>query len=123
MGKPTTQLKSSKCPQYSYMHSKNKCPAFGKTCFQCEKLNHSATMCRTSSDVKVVTMAHRAHQEEPVDSGDDEYYLVSDIHQSKHEKTMWHEVVSVEEIKVRFKLDSGSEIDIIPEIFFQKINK
>ncbi|KAJ8886025.1 hypothetical protein PR048_012231 [Dryococelus australis] len=42
--------------------------------------------CRTSSDVKV------ACQAEPVDSGD--------------------EVVSAEEMKIRFKLESGSEVNI-----------
>ncbi|KAJ8892444.1 hypothetical protein PR048_005024 [Dryococelus australis] len=62
MGKPTTQLKSSKCLQCNYIHSKNKCPAFGKTCFQCGKLNHFATMCRTSSNVKVVKVAKVACQ-------------------------------------------------------------
>ncbi|KAJ8890769.1 hypothetical protein PR048_010278 [Dryococelus australis] len=31
--------------------------------------------------------------------------------------------LSVENTKIRFKLNSGSEVNIIPEILFQKINR
>ncbi|KAJ8886843.1 hypothetical protein PR048_013055 [Dryococelus australis] len=34
-----------KCKQCNYTHSWNKCPAYGKQCHKCGKLNHVASMC------------------------------------------------------------------------------
>ena len=37
---------SYKCQRCGYTHEKKKCPAFGKKCRNCSKLNHFAKMCK-----------------------------------------------------------------------------
>ena len=37
---------SCKCQRCGYTHEKKKCPAFGKKCRNCSKLNHFAKMCK-----------------------------------------------------------------------------
>ena len=36
------------------MHKRELCPAFGKTCSKCHKLNHFAKKCRSGKEVKAV---------------------------------------------------------------------
>lgn len=37
---------SKQCPKCTYSHAPNKCPAYGKKCNKCFKLNHFARACR-----------------------------------------------------------------------------
>ena len=57
----------TKCWKCGYSHERKKCPAFGSTCYKCEKPNHWAKMCKsdetTAKAADLVTTANVTEQE------------------------------------------------------------
>ncbi|KAJ8885845.1 hypothetical protein PR048_012051 [Dryococelus australis] len=106
---------SVKCRQCNFTHTKAKCPAVGEWCHNCGKLNHFAVMCRNFGENK---------------SSDEDYYVVNGITvlpqnlkhvecvRTQEKSTKWHEIIAVEDRKLNFKLDTGSDVNILPENLF-----
>jgi len=51
---PTRQSQKRNCGKCGRQHEREKCPAYGKTCFKCQKLNHYASCCKSKEDAQVV---------------------------------------------------------------------
>ena len=138
---PRSQQKSStQCRQcgLAWPHTKNPCPARGKTCNKCGKPNHFAKMCFTGQttthagqggprrrapnrSAQVNTVSAAPAQDEQDSSSDDEY-----IHTLGHEpgKMQVPEInVEINGIEMKMLIDTGASTDIIDEEAFRKISQ
>jgi len=108
--------------QHSY-YKRELCPAFGKTCDKCHKLNHFAKKCRSGKDVKAVeendeidtidmpadtkttdtsTIDEDADEVFPAQTShvlDDSQYITLQINSNGH---------------VRFQIDTGAQCNVLP---------
>lgn len=107
-----------KCKRCRCVHGPRECPAFGKPCTNCGILNHFAVACR----VKNVKNVNRDDANE--DSSSDEF-CVNNINIVKYNdnNNMWDEIIQIENKKIKVKLDTGAEINVMPSKTFKSINK
>ena len=102
------------CNNCGSQHPKKQCPAFGKQCRKCNKLNHFAKCCRSTkrkieavgsspkSDLFVGAIDHNNRTE----LGADECYTT----------------LNVEGHSVKFKVDTGSQVNILPNSLYKQWN-
>ena len=95
------------CPYCNTRHRKgrNFCPAWGKTCSKCAKANHFAACCK--SNVSQITDITDKSSEE-----------VNNVHMNRR-KAVYAKMI-IEDQEVRFQLDSGASVNIIPEKYVTK---
>jgi hypothetical protein len=65
---------SSKC---GIKHDQNKCPAEGKKCAKCKKLNHFARMCKSKLNVKGIKRHVDGVEEDESQERDSQQYVGS----------------------------------------------
>lgn len=137
-----------KCNYCGFSHKKGKCPAYGKSCSECGRENHFASVCMNKDKVKSKTKTelklgkekhknkrvHTVKKEESEESSsessesEEEFFVssvvkhVDRVHQRVNDEVMWSKEVNVAGTKVNFKLDSGAEVSVIPLNIFQKID-
>lgn len=113
------------CRNCNYTHFSNQveCPALGKICNICNKLNHFASACRSKS--KELNLIE-------INNSDDEFYIYSLYSQNQKifqrsnddkTETTWIERLKIDDNLVEFKLDSGADVNILPLKVFKIINK
>ena len=99
--------------QYCGRHhdaSKKSCPAYGQTCAKCRRRNHFASVCRSTTPASTsVVPRHQTVNE--LDA--DESLLALDTANSKR----IYSNVYVNDQKVRFLLDCGSTVNLLPKSF------
>ena len=95
--------RSFKCTFCGNIHpkGKTKCPAWGKTCSKCKKLNHFARQCRT-----VTTNAI-----EEIDPDND--LVIAQLNTATSRRSV-HATLIVGGKPVKFQLDTGSSINLLP---------
>lgn len=104
------QANKNNCNRCLKKHENNKCPAYGQSCYKCNKLNHFASACRNKF-VREITC-------------DDQYVHGVTVNTVLNNNDgCWFQNLKVENMAIRFKLDSGSEVNIIPLNIFKKFNK
>ena len=81
---------SYKCQRCGYTHEKKKCPAFGKKCRNCSKLNHFAKMCKRQK-------VHALDGTNQSDDSDWEYeqYFMESIENDLTQEKDWKIVVEI----------------------------
>ena len=76
--KPQINDKSDKnsgdCRKCGKQHAKNDCPAYGKTCFKCKKLNHYSSMCLNNKAVNMVQADNKDRYMRETCSGSNNVY-------------------------------------------------
>ena len=93
------------CDRCGLSHRRGQCPAYGKRCFQCGGMNHFSTLCRTRK-VSAVTRG-KSHAVGGVNKTDRE--TNSDYLRN----------LCVNGSSVKFKVDTGSQANIIPWTIFK----
>ena len=95
---------------------KRNCPAFGKKCFNCEKMNHFARKCRGKNN-----KAGQVNQTTEVEQKAEEdlycFSSISDGDEPKARKAVINMQISepeAENMTVQFQIDTGSQCDILP---------
>ena len=119
-----TKTNKSKCRNCGghYPH-KFECPAKGKKCNSCNKMNHFSQVCRSKPkhDIKEVQTAHR----DSVDSSSDEEYLYAVKQKTEHVSVISAKSPKID-IKVNDKpcnllLDTGATVNLLDEKTHEKI--
>ena len=118
------------CGNCGYSHGQGNCPARGKQCLACGKVGHFGKVCRgRTSETAVTTPVNEIYmdnEEQPetetrgYDMEDDYELFVGEI-AGKREQ-LWYTDIQVGGHKIRFKLDSGSEANIIPRRIYEQVN-
>ncbi len=103
------------CGRKHAFHTKESCPAFGKTCNKCHKLNHFAVKCRQkgpSASIKQV---------EEQDSEDEVYHTSALAHDPDDSQLITLKLESGN--FMRFQADTGAQCNVIPVDVYKKAAK
>ncbi|UYV70251.1 K02A2.6-like, partial [Cordylochernes scorpioides] len=99
--------KEFKCQRCGKSHRAKNCPAWGKRCSKCKKMNHFAAFCKSS--------AIRSLNDETEET-------VWSIHEAKVVHTLeWKKSIIVNGKEICFKLDSGAEVNVLPYTFTRQM--
>ncbi|UYV80244.1 K02A2.6-like [Cordylochernes scorpioides] len=99
--------KEFKCQRCGKSHRAKNCPAWGKRCSKCKKMNHFAAFCKSS--------AIRSLNDETEET-------VWSIHEAKVIHTLeWKKSIIVNGKEICFKLDSGAEVNVLPYTFTRQM--
>lgn len=112
-GKYTSKKEDVDCGYCGRKHKKGECPAFGQTCKKCHKLNHWAIVCRSAT--KSIDFV-----EDDSDLEDTDLYV--DSIQGLYPDTAFADIKINTGNSIRFKLDSGSQANIIPYSMYKKLH-
>ena len=109
------------------MHRGIGCPAAGKLCNVCKKIGHFAQVCRSRQQREVYTIQEDGHNE-AVDGIEQEQLdelFIGELTSTDSDSGLCYKEVSVgDKQRITFKLDTGSEANVIPwAIYGQLDNK
>ena len=106
------------CNNCGSQHPRKQCPAYGKRCRQCGKLNHFAKHCR-SPRRKV-----EAVERDKESSNPDALFVGAIENANKTELTTdeCHTTLQVEGHSVKFKVDTGSQVNILLLNVYRKLS-
>lgn len=113
---PRNESTEFKCRRCLKWHGPGQCPAFGKDCSKCKKKNHFAAACRVQGIAEI-------QKSEDIDLESSNLFLEMVCTAKINSINTWTETVVVENTNVCFKLDSGAQVNILPNHFFKKVNK
>lgn len=105
------------CNRCGRTHERARCPAYGQICDKCGKMNHFAKVCRQEMPNKRQHKKTHKIDERTADSDSDldSEFFVDKIDKESPVEDEWFVNLIVNDRTVRFKLDTGSQCDIIPE--------
>lgn len=132
-----------KCRKCNESHDFKNCPAFGYKCKRCGSYNHFTKCCRSKqvdcindeddSDKCLdsvnfnrinISQIEKSNVLNNIKSNDiNTDFFIEMIQNSKSTKNGWFQEILIEKFSVNFKLDSGSDVNILPYKLFQKLNK
>ena len=94
---------------------KQACPAKGKVCFKCNKLNHYSRMCKSKT-------VHEVEVPDDLNCEDGDFFIgvVNDVNQGKDEISVNLLIEDSNTIKV--KLDTGVQVNVMPVQVYNSIN-
>jgi len=101
------------CKKCHTTHSPAQCPAYGKTCFLCQKPNHFSVGCFKNRNKPTSVKPKHVNDVLLAYDGDEEFRI--DSISNKQDKLAWYQTLCVNGHDVNFKLDSGAEINILPK--------
>ena len=112
--RPSHHSNDEKCGKCGYKHPRDRCPAKGKKCDFCQRLNHFQSQCfdklKTKSKKKV----------DQVEAGASEVYFMGSVAQNSSDA--WRETLTIGEKKISFKLDTGADVSVISTDTFENLN-
>ncbi|UYV68861.1 hypothetical protein LAZ67_6001298, partial [Cordylochernes scorpioides] len=86
-------------------HDFGKCPAYGKECYKCRQPNHFANCCKNR--------AIRCIQE--IEEEKDNLLIIDSIMVGQVLRKPWKELIYIQGHPVDIKLDTGADVNILPE--------
>ncbi|XP_029055276.2 uncharacterized protein K02A2.6-like, partial [Osmia bicornis bicornis] len=113
---PQNESSEFKCRRCLRWHGPRQCPAFGKDCNKCRRKNHFTVACRAKEVSEI-------QESEDIDLESSNLFVETVCTAKISSINTWMETVIVEDTKICFKLDSGAQVNILPNYFFSKINK
>ena len=110
------QEKNLKCKYCNRSHEQRKeaCPAYGQTCRRCSKRNHFESVCQS----KTVSGKKSGQQAVNELETDEELLVLGDADADR-----WHTRLKIDNRTVRFLLDCGATVNLLPESFVQSIGR
>lgn len=108
------------CKFCNYRHkfgTKN-CPAYGKSCNICLKNNHFSSVCK-QRNVSALSIAS-----DDYDYDDNNEFFVSTLHDditTDDVQYPWLEHITIDEMNVPFKIDTGAGVDVLPMSVLKRI--
>ena len=123
MDKPGQQkYASDKCGNCGYKHTKTEtCKAKGKQCNFCHKWNHFEIVCRSKKSVHEVSERNYDSQVQNSDSDD---FFVDSVESNKlvNDQAFVEIEVGPSSLPINFKIDTGSQVNILPYQTYTKLN-
>ena len=97
------------CDRCNQRHEENDCPARGRKCRKCHRLNHFAVCCRTpqKDEGQVHEVTH--------DSDDSDSFFLGSIQSCDDASEAWTVELTVCDKPVTFKIDTGADTSVITE--------
>ena len=112
----TRNIQNKKCSYCGKQHKPRSCPAYGQICRKCKKKNHWASCCRSKSI-----------NEATKENYDDDDFLIEQVtiderrQQERNKQTEAFAVIRMNGKRVKAKLDTGAEINVMPLRVFNQI--
>ncbi|CAG2196344.1 unnamed protein product [Mytilus edulis] len=110
------------CGNCGRRHSKHEeCPAKGKKCNSCQKWNHFAQVCRSKQRVDEVVLDtdSDSDQEFFIDCINEHNTFINDKNKVKRDQAF--ATITVCSKPIKFKLDTGSQVNILPKHIFESL--
>lgn len=107
------QDKIFNCNKCGKQHKVRECPAYGKECRICKKLNHFAYKCKNNKQVDMVECEN--------DNVSLEFLTLDEI-ANKDNKNTWLEKVKINNINTEIKIDTGAQLNVMSSEFYKKLN-
>ena len=121
---------SQPCKYCGTLHRRRNCPAFGKTCLKCDKLNHFSSVCLSTQ--KRIDLTQAKLQQE----SDNEDFFIGVVDQSKQSKATpeentvslkvderdWFICLQSNGSKIRYKMDTGAQANVLPLSTYNQLN-
>ena len=108
---------SKDCSRCGYQHDKGKCPAQGKRCAKCQKLNHFASVCQSK-----ITVRKGIHYVEEAEDSDEELFVGCITSVNVVDMGEWYEDLRIESKTVKFQLDTGAKVNVISDKVIQDLD-
>uniref|UniRef100_A0A8D8T341 Uncharacterized protein K02A2.6 n=1 Tax=Cacopsylla melanoneura TaxID=428564 RepID=A0A8D8T341_9HEMI len=100
----------NECGRCLRSHESNNCPAYGRHCFRCGRMNHFDEACRLRpKKIKAIEIEESSSDQE---GGELTKYLISTVQSTNTEK--WYQKFNFKNTSIDFKLDSGADINVLP---------
>ena len=125
-----------KCGRCGRSHKRNECPAYGKQCRRCNKKNHFFSQCKTplvtpsrsntKSEIHLVETRDEPTDREYYENEEDQYdemYIDSTEEVDKETLDRWIVQIEVNNKIIPFKVDTGSDVNIMCYEDFKKLPK
>ena len=112
------------CRYCGRIHVLRQCPAYGKTCAGCGKMGHFKKVCQSRRDRAVHELEVEVVQE--IDEGKIETVSIDSVHLNKNQSVITAKLeiqAGRNTIEIPYKIDTGSEGNIMPLIMFKKLFK
>ena len=100
------------CLYCGRQHPPKKCPAYGTLCRNGNKKNHRSKCCKLRKEEKEISLE------------DDDSYVIETVayNDEKQCNTEVTVVLHMKDAKVRVKIDTGAEVDVMPLRVFNQVN-
>lgn len=105
----------SKCNYCNFSHKlgANNCPAYGKKCNACSRLNHFSSVCRVKN-ISTISFDNSSY-----DFDDNSQFFIGTLNKEKCENDdaysyPWIERIGIEKSRVPHKIDTGAGADVMP---------
>lgn len=123
------------CKKCGYTHEPRQCPAYGKICNKCKKVNHFAIGCRVKSNNynksndnrrKINKNIRQIEQDEETEDDEEDIQLVSqikvinNISQANNKNDWTHNIKINDTGVVNFKIDTGADVNVLPFDVYNK---
>ena len=110
------------CQNCGKNHPPRRCPAYGKTCNACNKLNHFAKLCRSKpATEKIINMVDEAEMQDQHDSdSSSDNFFIGTVETNKPPNE-WLETVEINTHKIKCKIDTGAQCNVFPLSTYQKL--
>jgi hypothetical protein len=106
---------SAYCSRCLTKHAYRNCPAWGKKCNKCKKLNHFASACKA----KVINSLEQTIEPS---LEDENIFTIKSVFSVNSIKSGWNQKIVVGGTPIDFKLDTGAEVNVLPLEYFNKID-
>ena len=113
--KTNKELKNVKDVEVCEHSHFKKCPAYGTSCNNCGKMNHYSRMCKSKRTQRMGRKVHEVELQDSDPENEPNELSIGAIRLKVNtvQSTQWSEKINIQDIPIRFKLDTGSEADIL----------
>nr|XP_037276019.1 uncharacterized protein K02A2.6-like [Rhipicephalus microplus] len=110
----TKFVNGTRCQNCNKVHAPERCPAYGKTCYACKKRNHFAACCNNARRISEVHKAEESDENFDI-LGISICGVTGDIGAD------WMVRGKIAGQEIQFKVDTGSQANLLPLTLFNRI--